>query len=47
MRYSLSTCVRPGGSMITAPNMPFAMCNDMGAVAQWYIHTPDLVAVKS
>lgn len=32
--------------MTTAPNMPFAMCADIGTVEQWYIHTPAMVAVK-
>ena len=32
--------------MRTAPYMPLAMCALMGAVAQWYIQIPDLVAVN-
>ena len=26
--------------MMTAPNMPFAMCSDIGMVEQWYIQMP-------
>ena len=32
--------------MITAPNMPLAMCMDIGIVEQWYIQMPALVAVN-
>ena len=32
--------------MTTAPNMPLAMCVDMGAVEQWYSQMPALAAVK-
>ena len=35
MTYSRSTLSRSVGSMMTAPNIPFAMCIDMGAVEQW------------
>jgi dipeptidyl aminopeptidase/acylaminoacyl peptidase len=38
---SLSTAARPPfGSTMTIPNMPFAMWCSVGAVPQWYIHTP-------
>ncbi len=32
--------------MITAPNMPLAMCTDIGIVEQWYSHIPARVAVN-
>ena len=32
--------------MTTAPNMPLAMCSDMGIELQWYIQMPARVAVK-
>ena len=32
--------------MMTAPNMPLAMCMDIGMVEQWYIQIPARVAVN-
>ena len=32
--------------MMTAPNMPLAMCMDIGIVEQWYIQMPARVAVN-
>ena len=32
--------------MTTAPNMPLAMCSDIGIVEQWYIQIPARVAVN-
>ena len=32
--------------MMTAPNMPFAMCSDIGIVEQWYSQIPERVAVN-
>jgi len=32
--------------MITAPNIPLAMCMDIGIVEQWYIQMPARVAVN-
>ncbi|WP_229811686.1 hypothetical protein [Streptosporangium pseudovulgare] len=34
-RYSRSTFGRSGGSMMTAPYMPLAMCWVIGMVEQW------------
>ena len=33
--------------MMTAPNMPLAICIDIGIVEQWYIQMPACVAVKA
>src|SRR5699024_11901131 len=47
MMYSRSTSSRSGGSMITAPAIPAAMCAVIGAVPQWYIQIPARFAVRS